>query len=60
MGETKQEVVMARLDEQQYKALVSAVGYRMAVPATDLEASFQLGVQYVLEKVRTGFVVGGY
>ena len=61
MGETQsKEQVMARLDQQQYEALVKAVGYRLAQPETALAASFQLGIQYVLEKLRVGFVVGGY
>lgn len=58
MSDSK-EIVMARLDESQYKALEKSLGYNIA-PCTNEQAHFLLGVQYVMEKLRKGFVVGGY
>lgn len=51
---------ITRLDEEAYKQLVRAVGIRLAPPETALQAAYQLGVQAVLEKLRQGFVIGGY
>lgn len=55
-----QITTITRLDEDAYKQLVKSIGVRLAPPETDLQAAYQLGVQAVLEKLRQGFVIGGY
>lgn len=52
---------VARLDAEAYQALVKNFPPPTVTTATtDLQAGFQLGVQAVLEKLRHGFVIGGY
>lgn len=55
------QVEVVRLSRDQYQKLVHSLG-GMAVPfsgnqTTEQQAGFMLGIQYVLQKLRDGFVI---
>lgn len=53
--------ILARLDQTTYTALAKQLPPpHVSAETTAHQAGFLLGVQFVLEKLRAGFTIGGY